>query len=128
MQVHYILGELCFGGLALETNMAEILAHLDDQNKLEKQEVTDWLKEPNGPCPVVCILSCILFSSGVHFEIFSCCFGMFCHVGTSCSSVSCLFVFLMLCFRSIKFPSIHGHMWSCAFSFHVQYEKICRMN
>jgi len=42
VQVHYILGELCFGGLALETNMAEILTHLDEQNKLEKQEVIDW--------------------------------------------------------------------------------------
>ena len=41
LQVHYILGELCFGGLALETNMAEILAHLDEQNRLEKQEVID---------------------------------------------------------------------------------------
>ena len=53
VQVHYILGELCFGGLALETNMADILTHLDEQNKLEKQEVTDWMTKPNSICPTV---------------------------------------------------------------------------
>jgi AP-3 complex subunit sigma len=37
-KVHHILAELCFGGLALETNMADILTHVDEQGKLEKQE------------------------------------------------------------------------------------------
>lgn len=31
------------GGMVLETNMSEILARIDEQNKLEKQEVSDHL-------------------------------------------------------------------------------------
>lgn len=86
-QVHYILGELCFGGLALETNMAEILAHLDEQNKLEKQEVIDRPTKPNSLRPLV--LS-VLYS--FHFSCtFSNVFLLFCHVGTSYSSVRCIF-------------------------------------
>lgn len=38
-QVHYILNELVMGGMVLETNMTEILSRIEDQNKLEKQEV-----------------------------------------------------------------------------------------
>lgn len=38
-KVHYILNELVMGGMVLETNMNEILARIEDQNKLEKQEV-----------------------------------------------------------------------------------------
>lgn len=38
-KVHYILNELVMGGMVLETNMNEILSRIDDQNKLEKQEV-----------------------------------------------------------------------------------------
>lgn len=37
-KVHYILQELCLGGMVLETNMNEIVARIDEQNKLEKQE------------------------------------------------------------------------------------------
>ena len=40
MQVHYILNELVMGGMVLETNMNEILSRIEDQNKLEKQEVS----------------------------------------------------------------------------------------
>lgn len=39
LQVHYILNELCMGGMVLETNMTEILTRIDEQNKVEKQEV-----------------------------------------------------------------------------------------
>ena len=39
-QVHYILAELCMGGMVLETNMTEILTRIEEQNKLEKQEVS----------------------------------------------------------------------------------------
>lgn len=39
-QVHYILNELVMGGMVLETNMNEILTRIEDQNKLEKQEVS----------------------------------------------------------------------------------------
>lgn len=39
LQVHYILNELVMGGMVLETNMTEILSRIEDQNKLEKQEV-----------------------------------------------------------------------------------------
>lgn len=38
-KVHYILNELVMGGMVLETNMTEILMRIDDQNKLEKNEV-----------------------------------------------------------------------------------------
>lgn len=41
-QVHYILAELCMGGMVLETNMSEILARIEEQNKLEKQEVSGF--------------------------------------------------------------------------------------
>ena len=34
------------GGMVLETNMSEILARIDEQNKLEKQEVSDSLLSP----------------------------------------------------------------------------------
>lgn len=38
-QIHYILNELVMGGMVLETNMTEILSRIEEQNKLEKQEV-----------------------------------------------------------------------------------------
>jgi len=38
-QVHYILNELVMGGMVLETNMTEIFTRIDEQNKLERQEV-----------------------------------------------------------------------------------------
>lgn len=38
-KVHYILNELVMGGMVLETNMTEILMRIDEQSKLEKQEV-----------------------------------------------------------------------------------------
>ena len=37
-KVHYILQEICLGGMVLETNMNEIVARIDEQSKLEKQE------------------------------------------------------------------------------------------
>lgn len=40
-RVHYILNELVMGGMVLETNMTEILSRIEDQNKLEKQEVSE---------------------------------------------------------------------------------------
>ena len=39
-KVHYILNELVMGGMVLETNMSEILTRIEEQNKLEKQEVS----------------------------------------------------------------------------------------
>lgn len=39
-KVHNILQEVCLGGMVLETNMAEILAHVDAQSKLEKSEAS----------------------------------------------------------------------------------------
>jgi len=39
-QVHYILAELVMGGMVLETNMTEIITRIEEQNKLEKSEVT----------------------------------------------------------------------------------------
>nr|CAI5825004.1 unnamed protein product [Callosobruchus analis] len=38
-KVHYILNELVMGGMVLETNMTEILTRIEEQNKMEKQEV-----------------------------------------------------------------------------------------
>jgi len=37
-RVHFILNELVMGGMVLETNMSEIIARIEDQSKLEKQE------------------------------------------------------------------------------------------
>ena len=37
-KVQYILQEICLGGMVLETNMNEIVARIDEQSKLEKQE------------------------------------------------------------------------------------------
>lgn len=39
-KVHYILNELVMGGMVLETNMTEILIRIEEQNKMEKQEVS----------------------------------------------------------------------------------------
>ncbi len=38
-QVHHILNELVMGGMVLETNMTEIMLRIEEQNKLEKEEV-----------------------------------------------------------------------------------------
>lgn len=38
-KVHHILNELVMGGMVLETNMNEIMSRIEDQTKLEKQEV-----------------------------------------------------------------------------------------
>ncbi|XP_031556725.1 AP-3 complex subunit sigma-1-like [Actinia tenebrosa] len=38
-KVHNILSEIVMGGMVLETNMSEILTHIEAQNKLEKSEV-----------------------------------------------------------------------------------------
>lgn len=37
-KVHHILNELVMGGMVLETNMNDILNHVDEQSKLERQE------------------------------------------------------------------------------------------
>ena len=37
-KVQYILQEMCMGGMVLETNMSEIVARIDEMNKLEKVE------------------------------------------------------------------------------------------
>ena len=37
--MHYILQELVMGGMVLETNMTEILTRIEEQSKLEKNEV-----------------------------------------------------------------------------------------
>ena len=39
-KVHNILQEICIGGMVLETNMSEILTHIDSQTKQEKSEAT----------------------------------------------------------------------------------------
>lgn len=40
MQVHYILQEVVMGGMVLETNMNEIVAQVEVQNRMEKSEVS----------------------------------------------------------------------------------------
>lgn len=42
LQVHYILQEVVMGGMVLETNMNEIVAQVEVQNRLEKSEVSVW--------------------------------------------------------------------------------------
>lgn len=40
LQVHYILQQVVMGGMVLETNMNEIVAQVENQNRLEKSEVS----------------------------------------------------------------------------------------
>ena len=40
-KVHFILNELVMGGMVLETNMTEILTRVEEQNKIEKDEVSN---------------------------------------------------------------------------------------
>ena len=40
LQVHHILNELVMGGMVLETNMSEIIARIEEQTRIEKQEVS----------------------------------------------------------------------------------------
>ena len=47
IQVHFILQEIVMGGMVLETNMSEILTHIEAQNKLEKSEVRCFFKVMN---------------------------------------------------------------------------------
>eukprot|EP00008_Paramoeba_atlantica_P003835 CAMPEP_0201488150 /NCGR_PEP_ID=MMETSP0151_2-20130828/17295_1 /ASSEMBLY_ACC=CAM_ASM_000257 /TAXON_ID=200890 /ORGANISM="Paramoeba atlantica, Strain 621/1 / CCAP 1560/9" /LENGTH=171 /DNA_ID=CAMNT_0047873383 /DNA_START=56 /DNA_END=571 /DNA_ORIENTATION=- len=37
-KIHYILEEIVMGGLVLETNLPEIITHIDTQNSIVKQE------------------------------------------------------------------------------------------
>lgn len=39
-KVHYILNELVMGGMVVETNMTEIITRIEEQSRLEKQEVS----------------------------------------------------------------------------------------
>lgn len=41
--MHYILQEVVMGGMVLETNMNEIVAQIEAQNRLEKSEVRKQL-------------------------------------------------------------------------------------
>uniref|UniRef100_A0A674NYZ2 AP complex subunit sigma n=1 Tax=Takifugu rubripes TaxID=31033 RepID=A0A674NYZ2_TAKRU len=43
-QVHYILQEVVMGGMVLETNMNEIVAQVEVQNRMEKSERKDQVK------------------------------------------------------------------------------------
>lgn len=60
-QVHYILQEVVMGGMVLETNMNEIVAQIEAQNRLEKSEVRKQLHScpawvEGRPCAcVVCV-------------------------------------------------------------------------
>ncbi|CAG2167047.1 unnamed protein product [Oppiella nova] len=42
-RVHHILNELVMGGMVLETNMSEITNRIEEQNKIEKQEVSQTI-------------------------------------------------------------------------------------
>lgn len=42
-KVHFILNELVMGGMVLETNITEIYTRIDEQSKLERQEVSNIL-------------------------------------------------------------------------------------
>ena len=48
-QVHWILNELVMGGMVLETNMSEIMLRIEEQNKIEKEEVS--LKDEKADLP-----------------------------------------------------------------------------
>ncbi len=53
-KVQNILQEVCMGGMVLETNMSEILTHVDAQNRLEKSE--------SSPTSTIKVCQCV----GVH--------------------------------------------------------------
>lgn len=38
------------GGMVLETNMTEILSRIEDQNKMEKQEVSNTIERKTCSC------------------------------------------------------------------------------
>ena len=44
-KVHYILNELVMGGMVLETNMTEMLTRVEEQNKIEKDEVMSLIEK-----------------------------------------------------------------------------------
>ena len=46
-RVHFILQEIVMGGMVLETNMQEILLRVNEQDKIEKQEVCQSDFYPN---------------------------------------------------------------------------------
>jgi len=53
-QVHYILSELVMGGMVLETNMTEILTRIEEQTRIEKQEVgSKWRGRLLMPSPML---------------------------------------------------------------------------
>lgn len=54
-KVHNILQETCMGGMVLETNMSEILTHVEAQNKMEKSE-----SSPTSTIKVTATFSIIL--------------------------------------------------------------------
>lgn len=39
-KVHHIIDEICMGGMVLETNMVEILKHVDNKTLIMKKEVS----------------------------------------------------------------------------------------
>lgn len=57
-KVHNILQETCLGGMVLETNMSEILTHVEAQIKLEKQEAS-----PTSTIRVTTLHVCMLHFS-----------------------------------------------------------------
>ena len=58
-QVHWILNELVMGGMVLETNMSEIMLRIEEQNKIEKEEVRLFLPPP--PCQMIFSFLSVLF-------------------------------------------------------------------
>lgn len=123
LQVHYILGELCFGGLALETNMAEILSHLDEQNRLEKQEVIVrsidqlimvGLTKQSLPPVVHSVLFCPLYFCFVLPMFFSC-YGML---------IVLKFNPTLLRLECLECPCIRSLL--CFYSFSLCSKKSCR--
>lgn len=63
-QVHYILQEVVMGGMVLETNMNEIVAQVEVQNRLEKSEVRSFLSSSFFLCLyfIWSNISCIKYS------------------------------------------------------------------
>ena len=56
-RVHNILQEMCTGGMVLETNMSEILTHVEAQNKQEKAEANTVTTIK--VCACVCMCVCV---------------------------------------------------------------------
>ncbi|XP_067004441.2 AP-3 complex subunit sigma-2 isoform X2 [Anabrus simplex] len=108
-KVHYILNELVMGGMVLETNMTEILTRIEDQNKLEKQEIVSSLLLDVAGCALLlltgscCVRGRSCLAAGLFLDDSQCVLLMMtrlCHVISSLPPGGPVAIPGLLCVRS----------------------------